>query len=344
MQCVECGQKEIFKDGACIDCYRKTHTFTTGPKIIDVLVCTHCEGYKYKNTWSSQLFDEVLRRHVKHLFKIKNDLRNIDINTECEDTDQGKKCKIHITGFIDDLEITETHEVTVRLKKTVCDVCSKQYGGYYESIVQIRAEKRKLTKKELENIESIIFNTVENLRAKGNRGLFISDYGLEHGGLDFFISDKNIGLTLAKKVQEQYGGIIKQSSKNTGMRDSKQIYIMTYLVRIPSIRKNDFIEFDKKIFYIISIKGHAVKMLNLNNWEEIIDELKNIQNAKIVGGNEIIKEMILVSQTKDEVQIMDEKKYGITTVKKPKSINFKNKEIKAVKIDDKFFLFPEKQN
>ena len=343
MQCVECGQKEIFKDGVCIDCYRKTHSFTSGPEIIDIPFCSHCGSYKYKNTWSSQIFSEILKIYVKHLFKIKNDFKNIDINTECEDIDQGKKCNIYITGHIEDLEITETHEVLVRLKKTVCDVCSKQYGGYYEAIIQIRAEDRKLTEKELKNIESMVFNTIEDTHAKGNRGLFVTDYGLEHGGIDFFISDKNVGLNLAKKIYAQYGGIIKQSSKDKGMKDSRQIKIMTYLVRIPSFRKNDFVKIGKTFFYVVSIKGHTIKMINLANWDEIIEDLKNIQKANVIGGNELIKEMILVSQTKEEVQIMNEKNYQIINVKKPKSINFKDKEIKTVKLEGTVFLFLEKQ-
>ena len=343
MRCVECGEKEIFKDGVCIDCYRKTHTFTSGPEIIDIKFCSHCGSYKYKNTWSLQPFSEVLKKYVKHLFKIKNDFKNIDINTECEDIDQGKKCKIQITGYIEDLPITETHEFLVRLKKTVCDVCSKQYGGYYEAILQIRAEDRKLTEKELGNIESMVFNTIDEMRSKGNRGLFITDYGLEHGGIDFFISDKNVGLNLARKIYEQYGGIIKQSSKDKGMKDSRQIKIMTYLVKIPSFRKNDFVKIGKKFFYVVSIKGHNIKMINLVNWEEIIEDLKNIQKVNILGGNELIKEMILVSQTKEEIQIMNKKNYQVTTVKKPKPINFKDKEIKTVKLDGNLFLFLEKQ-
>ena len=42
-------------------------------------------------------------------------------------------------------------------------------------------------------------------------------------------------------VQEQFGGEIKHSSKNVGMREGKQIYRMTYLLRLPAFKKGDFI-------------------------------------------------------------------------------------------------------
>ena len=46
-------------------------------------------------------------------------------------------------------KITEEHNTIVRMKKDVCDVCSKRFGGYHEAIVQVRTDKRNLTEEEL---------------------------------------------------------------------------------------------------------------------------------------------------------------------------------------------------
>jgi len=340
MFCVECGKEtKIFKEGTCIECYLKTHTFTKGPKAIDLPVCAHCNSYKYKNTWLSEIFADVIKKLVKNNFKISKELSKIDINPDCKETKQGLICKVYISGFIDDTEITEEHDLLIHLKKTVCDVCSKQFGGYHESIVQIRADKRKLTKDELENMENTVINLIENLQAKGNRTLFITDMGIEHGGLDFYLSDKNTGLIVAKKIQEQYGGQIKQSAKNIGMKDSKQIYRVTYLIRLPIFKKHDFIKLDKSFFYIENIHGNKIKIKNLKNWEETNTDIKTIQKATVLGGEKLIKEMILVSQTEDEVQIMDEKTYETITIKKPKPLELKSEKIKIVKIEDEIFFF-----
>ena len=83
MFCVECGSEEpIFRDGVCQKCYLKTHTFTKGPKEVDLPICAHCSSYKYKNTWTSDLFGDVIRRVIKNTFKINRELRNVDITTE----------------------------------------------------------------------------------------------------------------------------------------------------------------------------------------------------------------------------------------------------------------------
>lgn len=345
MFCVECGKEgPIYNEGVCISCYLKKHTFTQGPNIIDLPLCTHCGSFKYKSNWTSDLFGDVLRRIIKSNFKINKELNNVDINTECKEMKDGMSCDVYISGVVGDIEVTEKHEILVRLKRTVCDVCSKQFGGYHEAIVQIRADKKGLSKKEINGIKIIVENIITDLQLKGNRGLFITEIAEEHGGLDFYISLRGPSLIVTKKLQELFGGEIKQSSKNIGMKDSKQLYKMTYLLRIPSFRKGDFIKQNSSFFYIVSIHGNKAKMIKLDNWEETIVELKKIQKANIIGGEELIQEMILISQTEDELQIMDSKTYKIHIIKKPKPMKFVNEKLKILKTEKQLFLLPNKNN
>lgn len=341
MFCVECGNEEpIFKDGVCINCYLKSHTFTSGPDLIDLPTCAHCRSFKYKNTWTNDKLCDVLKRIIKNTFQISKELEKLNINTECKETKRGNECKVFITGFINDTEITEDHDLLVREKKTVCDVCSKRFGGYHEAIVQVRTESKKLSKDEIREIIDLVVNTVEELQNKGNRGLFITDMGEERGGLDFFMSEKGPALAIAKKIQEQFGGALKQSSKNIGMKDSKQIYRMTYSVRIPSFKKGSFLIYENLVYFVISVHGNKMKMINLSNWEELSFVFKNIKNAKIIGGEELIKKMILVSQTDSEVQLMNPETYKIQIIKKPRKINFKSEKIKVIITENHNFLIP----
>ncbi|RLF35413.1 MAG: hypothetical protein DRM99_04695 [Thermoplasmata archaeon] len=341
MFCVECGKETtLFKNGLCINCYIKTHTFTRGPISIDLPVCIHCGAYKYKNTWTTDLFRDVLRRIVKNVFYISKDLKKIDISLECRENKKEIKCKVYISGFLNNVEVTERHNVLVHLKKTVCDVCSKRFGGYHEAIIQIRAtDNRRLTAEELKNIRLLVENHVENLRTKGNRTLFITGMQEEHGGLDFYISDKRASFLIAKKIQEEYSGYIKKSSKNIGMREGRQIHRMTYLVRLPSYKKGDFLEYDNSFFYVATLHSDRVKLINLSNWEETIMNPKILQKTKTFGGKELIKEMILVSETKDEIQVMTPESYEIKTIKKPKPVKINSEKIKVVEIKNQLFLF-----
>jgi nonsense-mediated mRNA decay protein 3 len=342
MFCVECGKEEIFKDGVCIECYLKHTSFTKGPEIIDIIVCTSCSSYKYKNTWFPESLDKTIKRHIRDAFQVSRELKEVQIKTGYDEKRRNIACNVEISGLLEDKKIFEQHNLIVRLKKTISDVCNKKFGGYFEAVIQLRAEKRKPSRDELRIIRETIETLVENLQLKGYRGLFITDVIEEQGGIDFYLSEKGSAFNIAKKIQDCFGGEIKQSSSNAGMKDSRQIFRMTYLLRLPSYRIGDFILYNKSFFHILSINKNKVHVLELFNWSERVFNGKDIQKAHIFGGSERVKEMILVSQSKDEVQIMDPRSYKTFEVRKPRNVTLNQKMINVVTLDDRIFLLPEK--
>jgi 60S ribosomal export protein NMD3 len=124
------------------------------------------------------------------------------------------------------------------------------------------------------------------------------------------------------------------------MKDSKQVYRMTYLVRIPAYRKDDFFSFDGSYFLIVSLHENKVRALELTSWTEKVIEGEDISPSRIYGGSELIKEMMLVSQSKNEVQVMDSKTYATVDVQKPKPLMIKSSTVKTVKLDGYLFLLP----
>ncbi len=162
---------------------------------------------------------------------------------------------------------------------------------------------------------------VGQLQKSGKRGLFITDDDENRQGLDFFLSEKATAFSIAKKIQEQFGGEFKQSASTAGMKDSKEVYRMTYLVRIPAYRKDDFFSWDNSFFLIVSLHENKVRAIELSTWVEKVIDGKYIQPSKIFGGKERIKEMILVSQSKKEIQLMDPKTYSTVEIPKPKIIS-----------------------
>jgi nonsense-mediated mRNA decay protein 3 len=342
MFCVECGKEEpIYKNGVCLHCYLKQAQFTKGPVIIDILSCPRCESYKYKNTWLMEPFSETLKRHVKDAFHIDPELQDPRIETDCKEQDRMYACIVRITGSVGGQTVMEEHPLTVRLKRTTCDVCSREAGGYYEAILQIRSDTRAFSKTELQVLREAVEKIVGQHQDSGKRGLFITDYEEKREGLDFFLSDKGTAFAIAKKIQEQYGGEFKQSASTAGMKDSRQLFRMTYLVRIPAYRTGDFISTNGSFYVISSIHGTRVRAIELSSWKEKIIEGKDIQPPMILGGKERVKEMIVVSQSKREIQLMDAKTYSTVEIPKPPAATIKTATVKAVKLEGSLFLFPE---
>lgn len=116
---------------------------------------------------------------------------------------------------------------------------------------------------------------------------------------------------------------------------------MTYLLRLPSFSKGDFISYKDSYYYISSISGNKIHIIGLSNWNEQTLDAKEIQKARILGGEEITTEMILVSQSNDELQVMGSKTYEMKIIRKPKPVSFDSEKIKVVKIEDQLFLPPK---
>ena len=170
--------------------------------------------------------------------------------------------------------------------------------------------------------------------------MFITDYDEKREGLDFFLSEKTTAFSIAKKIQEEYGGDFKQSASAAGMKDSRQVYRMTYLVRIPAYRKDDFFSVDDSFFHIISLHENKVRSMELSTWTEKVIDGKDIQPSRIYGGNELIREMIVVSQTPKDVQLMDPKTYATIEIRKPRAVPITTPMVNTVKLGGTVFLVP----
>jgi nonsense-mediated mRNA decay protein 3 len=343
MICVECGKEiEILKDGLCLNCYIKSKAFTKGPDSINVIKCSNCNEFKFQNKWENQSLNSIIYNHILQKFKISSEFKNPDININITDDKNPykKQLIIIIKGHISNLEVIEKHLINVNIKREICDICSKKFGGYHEAIIQIRATKRNLSSIEIESINSLIQDFTEKMQYEGNKQIFIADFQIHQNGLDYFISDNNFALSIIQKLQELYGGNITKSSKNIGMKDSRQVYRMTYLLRLYQYKEGDILSNNNKFYYVKKIFKNKILLIDLENWDENNYQSKKLDNFKIKGGDELKNKMILLSQTRDEVQVMNQNNFKIFNIKKPKMYLFSKEIIEIIQIQDKMFLLP----
>jgi nonsense-mediated mRNA decay protein 3 len=342
MFCVDCGEeRSIFREGSCLQCFLKNHQFTKGPEIINISNCVHCGAYKFKNIWQYDSFTDVLKRHVKQHFSISSQLENVIFTINCNDVENIKSCTVRIEGTCDSAPVSESHNFTVRLKQQVCDVCSKQFGGYHEAIMQIRPGDKKLTNDKLLEIQLFVEDQLISIQKEKNKQLFLADVGKEHGGLDFYFSDKQAAYTIIKKLQEKYGGQITVSSKNVGIKDGKQIYRDTYLLRFPSFEKGDIIKFEDTFFFVLKIVNNKSYLIKLDSSETIIQDVSDIAKAIVIGNTDLVKEMIVLSQKENEIQVMDQDNYSIFVLKKSNDQILNTETVKVILINEEHrYLHP----
>ncbi|MEM0492569.1 MAG: NMD3-related protein [Candidatus Thermoplasmatota archaeon] len=344
MFCVECGKDGlVYKNGYCLSCYIKHHRFTKGPFYLDVYMCPKCGMYKYRNTYLSESFDVYLNRVIKDVFMVSSEMRNVDFSVSYDRKDNTIVSDVVICGELEDVKVREQHQLTVRIKRETCVNCSRRYGGYYEAILQVRGDKRDSLGEDMKEIRKMVEDTVDDIRSRGGHGLFITEVVEIHGGLDFYISDKGSALMLAKRIYTLYGGEMKHSAKDAGMEDSRHVYRMTYLIRLSPYRRGDVIEFNGRFYYLSSVHESTVHLVDLLTWSRVSFNLRDLKKARIIGEEGMIEEMMLISQTSRDVQLMDQKTYRVINVDKPEGIMFKKGFIKVIKVDDKVLLIPDRK-
>ncbi len=343
MLCVECGKsEEIYKDGVCSDCYVKGKQFSKGPAILDLVQCQHCKHYQWKNTWLNENFEEMLRRFIFEYFTISAELGSLQVElSNLEPSGNKVFATIAIKGKVGSTLILEEHLLTLRLKYDSCDVCSKRHGRYFESIIQIRAERRSPDEEEIQKITQLVEEQVELMREHGTRDLFITEITKEKGGIDVYLSNKASAKNIVRLIQTRFGGAVKQSPSLVGMKDGKNITRMTYLLRLFSYRVGDVFFFEKGLYLVKDITGTKTGTLNLNTWDERSFTNKNLDSVKVFSKDHLSSEVVIVSQSATEVQIMNTKTYEISDLKKPKDISFEpGKVINALYIDETYYLVP----
>ena len=159
MFCPECGStdKEMVGD-ICIDCFLKDFQMIEIPKRIEVHICSHCNSKLEEGKWSEENIpeEEIIYRALERNITIADEVENEIINLEI---DQMKgtiaNCFVEVVGDVHGTQIEETHDSEVKILKTVCPTCSKLQAGYYEAVIQLRADKREIKSEEYAKADEI---------------------------------------------------------------------------------------------------------------------------------------------------------------------------------------------
>ena len=164
MFCPECGSTDKKMVGnLCVDCFLKNFQMIDLPKRIEVEICSHCNSRLEEGKWTDEFIpeEEIIYRALERNIRIADEVENEVINLEI---DQMKgtiaNCFVEVVGEVEGTEIEETHDCEVKILKTVCPTCSKVQSGYYEAVVQFRADNREIKSEEYEKADEVVERTL----------------------------------------------------------------------------------------------------------------------------------------------------------------------------------------
>lgn len=233
MFCVECGREGPTFEGLCRDCFLRKHPLVHPPETLDVAVCAHCGRLEVAGRWEKAELDDAIPdllearvpvdpRATRHAF------------THSARREDGRNFLLTVTlaARVHDRDIEESFRTRLRVKRGVCPTCSRQRGKYFEAILQVRAEGRPITGEERGRLVAFVEAAVARRTAKGEE-LFVSKVEDVRGGADVYLSSNAAGRAIARELADAFHGTVGASPKIYGRRLGKDLYRVTYVVRIP---------------------------------------------------------------------------------------------------------------
>ena len=345
MFCPECGStdKKMVGD-ICIDCFLKDFQMIELPKRIEVQICSHCNSKLEEGKWSDEFLpeEEIIYRALERNIKIADEVSNEIINLEI---DQMKgtlaECYVEITGEVEGTRIEETHDTEVKILKTVCPSCSKIQSGYYESVVQFRADNREIKPEEYAKADEIVNRTLQK-QSKSDKLAYCPQRAKLKEGYDYYIGSFKSGNKVAEALKEEFGGVIKESprliseDKSTG----KGLYRVWISIRIPEFEIGDFIKFENKILYVHSIGKNSLIGEEISTNKKHNIPMKSMDDIELVKKADEIETTTVISKSPQIMQILDPIDYSAVDLDMKDEYGKYNvgDEVKLIRLDNYIYL------
>ncbi len=333
--CVECGAQGKVYGGLCGRCLVERNTFVRVPENLDMVECAHCQAILYKGTWHRTPRTQTIERALLDSVGVAPELQGHAVAyRETPEDEKNILLDIEATGRVGEVDVVEAHSTRVRLKTGVCDVCSRQRGNYFEGILQVRAAGRGLRPREVDRIKELV-----GLRtARGTtHGEFVAREEHLHGGLDFYLSSNSLARVLARSIQGELGGTVTVSPKLHTRREGKDLYRVTYLVRLPGYAVGDVVQVGGQLYQVVKM-GATVATAALDDWSKRALKPAELEKARVVPREEL--QAILVSQGPGELQLMDPRTYETRSHTKPPGFEPEGDTVTVLKVEGTSYVAP----
>ena len=284
----------------------------------EITICSRCNFIRMGNRWVESSIEKVIEESV---------LKSAWVSEEFDVSEVViSKDYCVFRGNIAGEEVEVTVPLKYRIKKVLCERCSREAGGYYESIVQIRADRRELSDEEIEKALEIVDEVISN--APEDQKAFVSKIERKKEGVNIFFGSRNIGKKVSRMILKKFGGSLKESKKLHTRIDGRDVYRFTYSVRLPEYREGDIVEKDGRFVVVRnSVVGKGSDI--------VTGKTVNLSGERVVVRREELKGGVVVNADSEAVEVVCEDGRVVTTLK-PSGADI-GAEVKVFEKDGKFF-------
>jgi nonsense-mediated mRNA decay protein 3 len=291
--CPKCG-KTSENDGVCDNCRIADTPWFEYDRRVKSTQCPSCGAIKQVNTWTDTEHErsELAQELAKTAVHFHPEVRKPSMIVRVEGTTVNRStATIALKGLLYNKPVEGTCTIELIWHKEQCDRCNRISGSYYEGIVQVRAEGRLPSTFELQMSAGIAQQVEDNLQAGGERLSFISDINETRDGLDITVGSQHIGTLISQGITAQLGGRFTTHPKLVGEKNGRQLYRITYSVRLPRFQKQDIVMTHGRYVEVIRVESNHLRVLDLtegiqksvheSDIERIIGNLREAESALV---------------------------------------------------------------
>lgn len=342
--CPVCGLSvEHQIGGRCRDCFIKNIVLAEVPRVIHAVTCSRCGRFKIGEQWTNLEVDieEMIRFIVEQAINVHPDARNIVICIGLTSTNPSIfKAHVQVAADVSEVGTCTELDTEVRLSRIACDACSRKAGGYFEALVQIRSAGRFPDENEVKQVKEMVNEVVARQTRKGDMLAFVTKIEKLPEGTDVYLGSNSTARQICRTAAERFGCSFSESSTLAGKEDGKNIYRITYSLRLPRLRPGDIIKIEDKPV-LVRHSGKRTSGVYLESGEEFSDNTDRLEGAEKVGDINNAVSAVLISVEKNTVSVMHPKTFRPATIKKPAYLSAGGgDEIKIVIIAGNIYILP----
>ncbi|HIH70319.1 60S ribosomal export protein NMD3 [Methermicoccus shengliensis] len=287
--CPRCGKEtDLLENGMCAEC-RLRHASPVKVHTPETLrVCRGC-GAVFEGRWVDvDDIEQVIRRRVLDSIEVAPEAKDVDIEMSLA---QMSSNMYRVEGKVVANERNWPFVLHIRLAYESCPSCSRRSGGYFEAVVQVRSYARSPTEAELERVRHTVDVLFSRLREKGERLAFLTKEERVRGGIDLYVGSAKAAKKLCTEVLSQMGGTLTTSSTLAGRRDGRDVYRITYALRLPGLSAGDVVSYKGEPHVVVGVRdrvhleplyGRGSRHVPLDEPMDVLGKLSNVISTTVL--------------------------------------------------------------
>lgn len=318
MQCIRCGKQEgksgLIK-GLCPECFVETEKPLELPEHISVLVCASCGAVLRGKVWLPPKSDEELLEHTlaEHT-AVRQGVEVLELtHTRGRGDDRVFDVEVHARLAVGGGTFEREFQTRIKIKHSLCDVCSRKSGSYFEAIVQVRGYDAPLDADHQERIRVAVEAAVARIAGK-ERDVFLTKAEEIHGGLDFYLSSTTAAQRIAAQLRDDLGATLMRSGKIAGVKDGNELQRTTFGVRLPRFLRGDVLLHGERVFRVLKVHPRSIVVIDLETGTQENKPDEWAKRATVPGSEASSVDAVVVSVTREDIQVLDPVSYNTVTL------------------------------